>query len=573
MYIYLSQLLTKVIACTGIILLSACQSGYIKKSSDPAAAQQLTDVYPQSSQREYLSKSEPEPQSVQERLVGDTANEIISKKSTIAATVNPPEKDLLQRVRSGFQFADSISQDSRGQALIERYLQRLLNNPSSVNDIMANATPYLHYVVNKLEKHDMPLEFALLPIVESRYDPFAYSPGRASGLWQFIPSTGQRFGLKQDWWQDQRRDTAAATDSAIQYLESLHKRFDNDWLLALAAYNAGQGNVARAIRKNRKLSKPTDYWALELPLETRHYVPKLLAWRRLLLEAEHYQITLPAIPDEPYFEIVDVGSQIDLAKAAELAELAIDKIYQLNPAFNRWATDPFPPHNLLFPREHAQIFRDNLESLSIDQRLTWQRYTIKRGDSLIEVAKRFNTTPSLIAKVNNLPSHLIRAGRALLISSASEESEFYSKSADQRLAKRQQKSPGANKRRIQHQVMPGDSLWSIARDYDIDLSTLAKWNGMARKDLLSVGKKLVIWKDSTTIVKPAADSTVGQETRKLTYTVKQGDSLSEIADKFRIRIGDIKSWNQKVSSQKYIKPGQLLTLYIQVTDRRELANQ
>jgi membrane-bound lytic murein transglycosylase D len=373
------------------------------------------------------------------------------------------KNDLLERIRAGFQFSEAVVNDPRAEKLVERYQQRLLNNPVLIDRLITNATPYLHFVVNELEENRMPLEFALLPMVESSYDPFAYSPGRASGLWQFIPSTGRRFGLQQDWWQDERRDTVAATAAAIDYLTSLHNRFNDDWLLAIAAYNAGQGNVSRAIRKNKKRGKPADYWELKLPLETRNYIPKLLAWRHILLNADDYQISLPEIPNQPYFEVVDVGSQIDLAEAAKLAQVSIDEIYQLNPAFNRWATDPLPPHNLLVPRPHAEIFRENLQKVPLNQRLTWQRHIIKPNDSLIKIAKKFNTTPSLISRVNDLRSDKIQAGKPLLIPSASEADEFYSKSANRRLIERQQQAPGTDKSRIQHRVAAGESLWDISR--------------------------------------------------------------------------------------------------------------
>lgn len=408
--------------------------------------------------------------------------------------------NLWERIRQGFAFTEITATNPKAQKLVDRYQRGLPKNHRLIEQVGENAAPWLHFVVSELEKNNMPLELALVPVIESRYDPFAYSPGHASGLWQFIPATGRRFGLHQDWWHDQRRDVIVATGSAIQYLLYLYQRFDNDWLLALAAYNSGQGNVARTIRKNRKQNRPTDYWSLDLPRETRHYIPKLLAWRHLLVNASQYQVTLPPIPDRPYFSIVDVGSQIDLAKAANLAEIDIDTIYRLNPAWNRWATDPAAPHELLMPVAQATVFQDNLKQLPYDQRMTWYHYVIKRHDSLIKIAREFNTTPTLIVKSNGLKNHRIREGESLLIPSPS-------------------------------------------------------------------GKRLVVQTGAMTSSRHGT-----RETRKLYYTVKPGDSLAYIADRFQVQIKDIKSWNNALTRQKYIHPGQLLTLYVGLTDRQLMAN-
>src|SRR5690606_25387789 len=196
---------------------------------------------------------------------------------------------------------------------------------------------YLHHIDEQADARDMPLELVLLPIVESAFDPFAYSHGRASGPWQFIPSTGKHFGLEQDWWADQRRDIVASTEAALTYLQQLADRFDGDWLLALASYNAGAGNVSRAITRNRNAGKPTDYWSLQLPRETMAYVPKLLALAQIVRDPEQFGLDVPAIADEPYFTSIDVGGQIDLAQAAEMADISLEELYLLNPAFNRWA--------------------------------------------------------------------------------------------------------------------------------------------------------------------------------------------------------------------------------------------
>jgi len=510
----------------------------------------------------------------------DAAADAISANGSLLANgsqnlkeLNPeiePVGNLWDHVREGFEFSEIHVGNTQALERVEYHRKRLLRVPSLAQRITDNATPYFHYIISQLEENKLPLEIALLPIVESHYDPFAYSPGRASGLWQFIPSTGKRFGLAQDWWHDERRDTIAATGAAIQYLLYLNKLFDGDWLLAMASYNAGQGTVGRAIRKNRKLGKPTDYWSLDLPKETQHYIPKLLAWRDIIKNHDQYNIAFNPVPDEPYFELVDIGSQIDLAEVAALAEVDIDTIYQLNPAYNRWATDPSAPHDLLIPIDNVDILKQNLTNLPADQRMTWRRYIIKQGDSLGKIANRFNTSSKFIAQVNGIKNNNIRAGKALMIPSAAKGSDYYTKSAEQRLAKRQGRAPKNRNQRIEHRVKTGESLWDIARKYNVSVGAVARWNNMAPRDVLSVNRKLAVWTkiSATQSIKAAS---VKNETRKLFYKVRKGDSLDLIANKFKVRITDIKNWND-IATKKYIQPGQLLTLYVALTDRELMVN-
>lgn len=477
--------------------------------------------------------------------------------------------DLWDRLRIGFEFSDIHVDNKKAEKRINYHRQRLLKTPTLIKRVTDNAAPYFYYILSQLEQNNLPLEIAILPIIESHFDAFAYSPSRASGLWQFIPSTGKRFGLNQDWWHDERRDTIAATGAAIQYLLYLNKMFDGDWLLAMASYNAGQGTVLKAIKKNRKLGKPTDYWSLDLPKETQHYIPKLLAWRDIIKEPTHYNINFHPIPDEPTFEIVDIGSQIDLAQVADLAQVDIDTIYQLNPAYNRWATDPSPPHDLLIPVEKVATLKKELTNLPAQERIAWRKYIIKRNDSLSKIAVKYNSSVDLIAKINGIKNGRIVSGKALMIPSASKNAKYYIKSAEQRLAKRQERPPSKEANKITHRVKTGESLWSIAKKYKVKTTSLARWNNMAPKDTLSVNRSLTIWTKTTKNLNNQA--TIKNETRKLFYKVKKGDSLDAIANRFKVTTNDIKTWN-KDAQKKYIQPGQLLTLYVALTDRELTIN-
>jgi membrane-bound lytic murein transglycosylase D len=465
--------------------------------------------------------------------------------------------DLWGRLRQGFELNHDIDNKR-----VRDQLNWYKRHPGYINRVVDRGSRYLYYILSETEKRGLPSEFALLPVVESAFDPFAYSHGRAAGLWQFIPSTGKYFGLTQSWWHDDRRDVVAATDAALTYLERLTARFDGDYTLALAAYNSGGGTVSSALRKNRKLNRAQDFWSLELPRETRHYVPKLIALAKIFDNPEAYGITLPALDDKPYFEIVNTGSQLDLAQAAELADVDVDEIYLLNPTYNRWATNPDGPHRLLVPKDKAETFRKALREIPADQRVSWRNYKVESGDSLNTIARKFSTTPSVIQQVNKLDSDLIRIGQRLMIPSASKGSDAYALSAAQRLERKQDRKRAGNK--VNYTVRRGDTFWDIAREHRVSVRQVAAWNGMAPGDPLLPGKKLVIWSKTTQPTHLASNSARSKAmVRKVGYHVRKGDSLSTIASRFSVNVRDIASWND-LNTSRYLQPGQSLVLYVDI---------
>jgi membrane-bound lytic murein transglycosylase D len=460
-------------------------------------------------------------------------------------------KDVWQRVRSQLRF--EFEDNKRIAAQRNWYLK----HPNYMKRVAMRAKPFLHLIVEKMEQQNMPLDLVLLPIVESAFDPFAYSHGRAAGMWQFIPSTGKRFGMKQTWWYDGRRDVMASTQGAIDYLNYLVKMFDGNWLHALAAYNSGEGRVQRAIRKNKKAGKTTDFWALDLPKETRAYVPKLLALADILGNSDEYNFEWPEINNMPLTQEVMVGSQIDLALAAEMAGLTLKELHALNPGYNRWATDPNGPYNLLLPIDKVDKFSNELAQTDSSQRLNWVRHKVKGGDSLLKLAKKYHTTTDIISKVNELKSNVIIAGEYLIIPVALKSLDSYSLSQDQRLVKTQSKKSGAYK--LSHTVKSGDTFWDLSREYKVNLRQLAKWNGMAPTDTLRPGKKLVVWVDNV-----SNDQRKDAVMRTLTYTVRNGDSLARIAGRFNVKVSDLQKWNQS-KLKKYLQPGQKLKIFVDVT--------
>ena len=468
---------------------------------------------------------------------------------------DPAEPEVIANlwVRASNQFQFEIPDNKRIAIQRDWYLK----HPAYMERVSKRAKPFLHYIVQQIEARDMPLELVLLPIVESAFDPFAYSHGRAAGMWQFIPGTAKRFGIQQTWWYDGRRDVIASTAAALDYLTYLNDMFDGNWLHALAAYNSGEGRVGKAIKRNAKAGKPTDFWSLDLPKETRAYVPKLLALADILKNHEQYAFKWPEIENAPVIATVDIGSQVDLAFAAELADMDLKSLHALNPGFNRWATDPDGPHRLVLPLDNAESFTQALANVERNERLNWVRHKVRAGDSLLKLAKEYHTTVDVIKSVNDMQGNMIRVGDHIMVPVALKKLDAYSLSEDQQPATTENKKRGSYQ--LTHEVKSGDTLWDISRKYDISTRSLAKWNGMAPTDPLMPGKTLVIW------VNEASDEQKRDAImRTLTYTVKRGDSLARIAQKFNIRTSDITKWNN-LNPKKYLQPGQKLTLHVDVT--------
>ena len=473
-----------------------------------------------------------------------------------SAPVSAEPESIWSRLFAGYGL-DPVS-NSR----IDKEYAWYSKHPEYIELVQKRAELYLHFILEEAEKRQMPTEMVLLPIVESAFEPFAYSHGRAAGLWQFIPSTGKYYGLDQDWWYDGRRDVIASTHAALDYLTALSKRFDGDWELALASYNAGAGNVRKAIRRNKHKNKPTDFWSLDLPRETQNYVPRLIAISRIFKDADKLGISLHDIPNAPRLAIIDIDSQIDLAKAAKMAGLTIEEIYKLNPGFNRWATSPDRSHHLVLPLENQQAFEQQLASMDKNELVQWQRYKIRKGDSLITIAQKHNTTVNIIKDINQLSNSRIRAGKHLLIPVASQNESDYSLSMAQRLLSKKSVSRKGSK--IEYIVNAGDTLWGIAKKYKVSYKKIAGWNSIAPDDTLRPGQKLVIWSGKTKANKLAM-STPSNKVSKIRYTIRKGDSLSLIADKFNVKVADIRRWNRL--NQKYIQPGQTLKLNVNITEQ------
>ena len=459
--------------------------------------------------------------------------------------------DLFDRLRAGFAL------DEVQEPAIDVQLAWFQHNPDYLERVFQRGQRYLYHIVTEVEARGMPMEFALLPVVESAYEPFAYSVSRAAGLWQFIPGTGERFGLKQDWWYDGRRDVIESTRAALDYLQALHDQFGGDWLLAIAAYNVGEVSVQRAIDHNRAVGRPTDFWHLNLPAETRAYVPKLLAMKRLMAEPERYGLEFAPIPNEPYFAVIDTDSQIDLKIAAKLAGVSYDEVAALNPGFNRWAADPDGPHRMLLPIDNADGFEAALKTLSPDDRVPYVTHEVERRETLAAIAKRYGTSTTVIAKLNDLKGAHVTPGESLKIPQISGQLPDKVLLAASRVDRPAADLGGRKQRQIVYRVRAGETLSSIARRHRMPLSTLARLNNMDPGDALVKGQRLVI----KASVRRYRDEGI-QSGRRVLYTVRRGDTVFSISRQFSVSVTQLKSWNG-LNERHQIRAGQRLVMYVE----------
>jgi membrane-bound lytic murein transglycosylase D len=471
--------------------------------------------------------------------------------------------DLFDRLRSGFLLQEV------DQPAIDSELNWFANHPDYLERTFSRSELWMYYIVGQLEARHMPRELALLPVIESAFEPYAYSRARASGLWQFISDTGRRFGLKQDWWYDGRRDPVAATRAALDYLQELHDEFNGDWLLAIAAYNCGELSVSRAIERNQRAGKPTDFWHLKLPAETRGYVPELLAMRRLVADPARYGLEFSQIPNQPYFVPVATGGQIDLQVVAQIANISPEDLYELNPAFHRWATDPAGPDQLLVPVDVAPGLQEALAALTPDQRLRVEHYTVHRGDTVASIARHFATSPEVVRQLNDLgPKDPLVIEATLRVPGT--DVQLPEKAARAAMLVDTPQRVRHHAARALRVVRTGDTLYGIAQRMGTDVNTIAQLNGLNPGDPLRAGQKL-------RVAAPDAASAQGMDRparadiaradapradgRRVTYIVRAGDTLNSIARLLQVTVIDLVSWNS-VAPRHSLKPGQTLIAFV-----------
>ncbi len=409
-----------------------------------------------------------------------------------------PVGDLWERIIAGYAMPDLEG------PLVEKWEQWYASRPDYVARMVDRSRRYLYHIVTEVTERGMPTEIALLPMIESAYNPVALSTSRAAGIWQFIPSTGKHYGLKQDFWVDSRRDVLAATDKALEYLSKLHDDF-GDWQLALAGYNWGEGNVAKGIARNKAKGLPTDYESLAMPAETRNYLPKLQAVKNIVRDPEKYGLALADIPDAPFFAVVKTNRKMDTKRAAEFAEMPLEDFLALNPQHNRPVIAGADEQSILLPIDNAEIFAAKLEL--VDQPLvSWQAYRMKPNETLPQVAAKYGMSVETLRAVNGIgaKSH-VPAGHPLLVPAQRPSSE----AADTLEQVVFTAVPAG--RTFYYTAKRGDTLQRVAVRYGVTVQELKSWNGLSR-DALKAGQAIRVTSD----VVPVAQA--GGKTKRVTAT-------------------------------------------------------
>ena len=401
-----------------------------------------------------------------------------------------PDPDLWQRIRVGFALEPLDS------ALVQEHEAWYAGRPDYIKRFVDRGSRYLHYIVEQVEKRGMPTEIALLPVVESAFTPRAMSRAKASGIWQFIPSTGKNYGLTQDWWRDNRNDVVAATDAALNYLQKLYNQFGS-WELALAAYNCGEGCVGRAIAANQKRGLATDYLSLNLPPETRNYVPKLIAVKNIVLAPNVYGVELDSVPDKPYFTTVPAPAKIDVKVAARLAGMSEEEFIALNPAHTK-PVAVSSTGTLVVPVDKADAFKENLENYD-KPLVSWTTYTAKRGESLDAIARRHGVSVAQLRSVND-PFKLDRKGRLKVAATVLVPTKGGKPAAPTRIASinvptasagaAPRASVHAQAQAKVHVVKPGETLFSLAQRYGTSVDTLRSLNKLGTRGVIQPGSRL-----------------------------------------------------------------------------------
>jgi membrane-bound lytic murein transglycosylase D len=461
------------------------------------------------------------------------------------------DADLWARVRQGFKMPES---DTAAVKRLERFYA---SKPQYIQRVTERSRRYLYFIVNEVEKRGMPTEIALLPIVESAFSPKAQSWATASGLWQFMPGTGARYGLERTWWYDGRQDVMAATYAALDYLQDLYNQF-GDWQLALAAYNWGEGGVGRAVAKSRAKGQDATFDSIKKPNETAGYVPALMAVRNIIANPDAYGLKLPDVPNKPYFEPVSTGRHIDVDLAAKLADTTVEELLQLNPGLIRPVFAYKDDRKLLLPADKVNTFEQNLQTYD-KPLLSWQPYVTKKGESLGAIADKFGIALNELRDVNKLGAGKAANGQTILVPirdnvDAGDRQNLAALIAGA-AAGSKDADPAPASKLATHKVGKGETLAAIAKRYGMTADALKRLNGL-NSNKVAVGRELKVngaAASSSKLAKAAPAS------KPVSYVVKRGDTLDTIARKHDVTVADLKKWN-KVASHGALKVGYKLTI-------------
>jgi len=457
-------------------------------------------------------------------------NECISSSEESLVVFKPLPSDVWEYMIFNSDYEKDFILDKKTLSYINRHIQDL----EKFNDYLNKSYYFIYYVIQELEAANLPVELALIPFIESNYDPFSISPSGAVGLWQFMPKTGRIFNLEKSWWSEDRHDPFRSTHAAIGYFKYLFERFDNDIYLALAAYNAGPTYLDRQIKKNYRRGIDTDFWSLSLNSQVTEYIPKYVALREVVFNSEKYNVNLPFIPVESVVQKIEIPGQVEILTLSEYLDIKPELIYKLNAGYTKWASAPKDKSIFYVPIEKTFLLDSPDSPFENVNQINWISHVVVSGDSLWKLAKKYDTEIRIIKEINYIDSDLLSINDTLLIPlSKSKSNNFIPYEM--------------------HIVSEGDTLWDLSKKYNIDIEDLIRMNSLKKDSYLQLGQQLTIGNKNI-------HRNIESKKRTILYSVKQGDNLYKISDLFDVTVESIKEINDFETSD--LMPGQIIKIAI-----------
>ena len=455
----------------------------------------------------------------------------ISKNTSYDSVEN---KDSYVNIWEYLQVNNKIKQSDYLDEQTLSYMNNHLRDIDKFEEYLNDSYYFLYFVIKELEKNNLPIELSILPYIESNYDPFSISPSGAVGMWQFMPRTGRLYELNKSWWSEDRHDPFKSTEAAIGYLKYLYQRFDGDIYLSIAAYNAGPSLVDKRINQNKRKGEDIDFWSLNLPTQTKNYVPKYIALRELILNPEKYGITLPNIPYDSVVQKIIIPGQVEILALSEYLEIKPELLYKLNAGYTKWASAPKDESIFFIPKEKYFLFSSEKNPFNKTNDINWISHTVNKGDNLWDLAIKYDTEVDVIKEVNYLNNDLLSINDNLLIPLGKTKSNNF----------------------IPYEmyiVSEGDTLWSIAKKYNLNVNNLARMNSINKNEYLQLGQQLSIGNKNIY-------RNMESKKRTILYSVKQGDNLFKISELFDVTISSIEEINK--FSNPTLMPGQIIKIAI-----------
>ena len=414
------------------------------------------------------------------------------------------------------------------------YMNMHLKDIDSFKEYLNDSYYFIFFVIDELNQAELPIELSLIPFIESNYDPFSISSSGAVGMWQFMPITGKYYDLDKSWWNEDRHDPFKSSKAAVEYLGYLYNRFDKNINITLAAYNAGPSYIEKKIKQNKRKGLQFDYWSLELPKQTEDYVPKYLALKELVFNPEKYGVVLPEIPFLPVVEKIIIPGQVEIIALSEYLEIKPELLYKLNAGYTKWASAPKDESIFFIPKEKYFLFSSEKNPFNKTNDINWISHTVNKGDNLWDLAIKYDTEVDVIKEVNYLNNDLLSINDNLLIPLGKTKSNNF----------------------IPYEmyiVSEGDTLWSIAKKYNLNVNNLARMNSLNKNEYLQLGQQLSIGNKNIY-------RNMESKKRTILYSVKQGDNLFKISELFDVTISSIEEINK--FSNPTLMPGQIIKIAI-----------